>query len=314
MFRHFPSLGFDYSPNRHQDQPFFLVVGHARDRTLAYARTLKDESLVNSCWQRFRARGVEADRRSKHAKPDRETTDKNLPRSELRPPSFTGRKMRTRINEESIVAIELHHEEAKALYDNLADRDNWMARLLLENIHQQEELIRKRAKTAIFRRLGKSFYYVLVVGVFGFIIASGAWQKPFNEWKDILFPKHEIADTTEGPGAPRYGSLPYQKKGTAPEITLYYPVARGTVSNATMWSTLTGRSLHWLTPAERAIIIKSWQSENPSLTLKPGSYQNPFWIGPVTSFSGDYQAQIEKLPDYSWYNLNWFTYQKLPKH
>lgn len=232
----------------------------------------------------------------------------------LQPCVFIEEKMRTRVNEESIVTIELHHEEAKALYENLADRDNWTARLLLENIHQQEKLIRKRAKTAIFRRLGKSFYYVLVVGLFAFIIASGAWQKPFNEWKEILFPKHKIADTTEGPGTPRYESLTYRKKSTEPEIILYYPIARGSVCASNMWEILTGRSLHWIPPAERAIIIKSWQSENPSLTLKPGSYQNPFWIGPVTCFSGDYQAQIEKLPDYSWYNWDWFTYQKLPKH
>jgi hypothetical protein len=263
--------------------------------------------------------------------------------------------MRTRVNKESIVAIELHREEAKALYENLSDRDNWTARLLLENLHQQEELIRKRAKTAIFRRLGNAFYYVLLVGLFAFIVASRAWQKPFNEWKDILFPKHQVADTSGGQsivkpepwqvsipgeafeveqsrwhdeqaavymyaynrfghGAPRYGSPPYQKKHSEPPIILYYPVARGSVINATMGSILAGRSLHWVTPADRARIIKSWQSENPSLTLKLGSYQNPFWIPPVTSFSGDYEAQLKKLPEYSWYTLNWSVKQKIQKH
>jgi hypothetical protein len=80
----------------------------------------------------------------------------------------------------------------------------------------------------------------------------------------------------------------------------YYPIARGSIVRDSMCGILSGRTLHWVEPAERVRIFKGWQAENIRIP-KPGSYQNPYWIPPVTSFSGDYEAQIKKLPDYSWY-------------
>ena len=94
---------------------------------------------------------------------------------------------------------------------------------------------------------------------------------------------------------------------------LYYPKARGSASNATMFQFIAGRALHGLEPAARVPIIKAWLAENPSLKLPLGSYQNPYWIPQVTSFNYDAgRALIKSVPDYSWYDCNWSVQQKLP--
>jgi hypothetical protein len=95
--------------------------------------------------------------------------------------------------------------------------------------------------------------------------------------------------------------------------TLYYPKARASCSDATMYQFIAGRALHGLEPIDRIPIIKEWQAENPSLKLPLGSFQNPYWIPPTTSFNYDYtQALFKSVPAYSWYDCNWFVKQKLP--
>jgi hypothetical protein len=72
-----------------------------------------------------------------------------------------------------------------------------------------------------------------------------------------------------------------------PGMPLYYPLPGGTGVESNMFCILAGRSLHDVEPAARAKIIKAMQAENPALKLEPGSYQNPYWITPVTSFNYD---------------------------
>ncbi len=80
-----------------------------------------------------------------------------------------------------------------------------------------------------------------------------------------------------------------------------------------MYQFIAGRALHGLEPIDRIPIIKEWQAENPSLKLPLGSFQNPYWIPPTTSFNYDYtQALFKSVPAYSWYDRNWFVKQKLP--
>jgi hypothetical protein len=94
---------------------------------------------------------------------------------------------------------------------------------------------------------------------------------------------------------------------------VYYPKARASCSDATMYELIAGRALHMLRPADRVPIIKEWQAEKPSLKLPLGSFQNPYWIPPTTSFNYDYtQALFKSVPAYSWYDWNWFVKQKLP--